>query len=56
MSVLVVENGWQTGAAFRSPPLLERYWDFADAHLVFDGLAAVGHRVVHGGPSTSSRN
>lgn len=39
----------------RLPPgfdmALHTLMDFADAHLGRDGLAAVGHRIVHGGPN-----
>ena len=47
---VIAEKRWPAGATPAFPAVLEELLAFADAHLGADGLAAVGHRIVHGGP------
>ena len=47
--VVLFEKRWPAGAAPSFATILDALLAFADAHLGRDGLAAVGHRVVHGG-------
>jgi acetate kinase len=44
----LIEQRWDKGAA-PFAKVLEALLTFAEAHVPKDGLAAVGHRVVHGG-------
>jgi acetate kinase len=47
---VLVEQRWSVGsAAHPFAVALDALLNFTDAHLGRDGLAAVGHRVVHGG-------
>jgi acetate kinase len=46
---VLVERRWPTGAALPFADALDALLDFTAAHLGRDGLAAAGHRVVHGG-------
>jgi acetate kinase len=46
---VLAERTWPAGAAPSFDIVLGELLDFAAAHLGRDGLAAVGHRVVHGG-------
>jgi acetate kinase len=46
---ILAERRWPTGTALPFAVALDTLLEFADAHLGRDGLAAVGHRVVHGG-------
>jgi acetate kinase len=46
---VLAEHRWPGGAGHRFAVVLDALLDFADAHLGPGGLAAVGHRVVHGG-------
>jgi acetate kinase len=47
--VVLSEKRWPAGDAPSFATVLDALLAFADAHLDRDGLAAVGHRVVHGG-------
>jgi acetate kinase len=47
---LIAEKRWPEGAAPPFAAVLGELLTFAEAHRGADGLAAVGHRVVHGGP------
>jgi acetate kinase len=47
--VVLAENRWPAGAAPSFAAVLAALLAFTDAHLGRDGLAGVGHRVVHGG-------
>jgi acetate kinase len=47
---MIAERRWPAGNTVRFPAVLDEMLTFAEAHLGADGLAAVGHRVVHGGP------
>ncbi len=49
----LAEKCWPPGAAPSFATVLDALLAFADAHLGHDGLAAVGHRVVHGGAGGS---
>jgi acetate kinase len=46
---VLAEQRWAEGAADPFRKALEALLAFAETHLGRDGLAAVGHRVVHGG-------
>jgi acetate kinase len=46
---VVTERRWPAGDAHPFADALNTLLKFTDAHLGRDGLAAVGHRVVHGG-------
>ncbi len=46
---ILIERQWPNGTTEKFAVLLEALLSFVDAHLGTDGLAAVGHRVVHGG-------
>jgi len=46
---VLAERRWPAGAEHPFATVLTALLEFADAHLGRDGLAAVGHRVVHGG-------
>jgi acetate kinase len=46
----IAEKRWPDGSSPPFPAVLEELLTFAEAHLGADGLAAVGHRIVHGGP------
>ena len=46
---VLAERRWPAGAAHSFAIALHALFAFTDAHLGRDGLAAVGHRVVHGG-------
>ncbi len=46
---VLAEKRWPAGTTLPFTVALDTLLDFADAHLGRDGLAAVGHRVVHGG-------
>ena len=46
---VLAERRWPTGTTLPFAVALDTLLEFADAHLGRDGLAAVGHRVVHGG-------
>ncbi len=48
---VLAEKRWPTGETPSFPELLHELLAFTDAHLGGDGLVAVGHRVVHGGPN-----
>ena len=48
--VLMAEKRWPESETTSFPEVLHELLAFTDAHLGGDGLAAVGHRVVHGGP------
>jgi acetate kinase len=47
---VIAEKKWPSGATPAFAEVLEELLTFAEAHLGDDGLAAVGHRIVHGGP------
>jgi acetate kinase len=47
---VLAEKRWPAGATPAFPEVLGELLAFADDHLGARGLAAVGHRVVHGGP------
>jgi acetate kinase len=47
--VVLAERSWPAGAGHPFALALHALLEFTDAHLGADGLAAVGHRVVHGG-------
>ena len=47
---ILTEKSWPADAKDSFEAALETLLTFADAHLDRGGLAAVGHRVVHGGP------
>ncbi len=49
---LLADQRWDAGQA--SDPVLHALIEFAEAHLGEGGLAAIGHRVVHGGPDHSA--
>ena len=51
---LLEDRHWPAGAAPKHSVVLEQLLAFADAHLGEAGLAAVGHRVVHGGADHSA--
>jgi acetate kinase len=46
---VLAEGRWPAGTTVPFAVALDTLLEFADAHLGRDGLAAVGHRVVHGG-------
>lgn len=46
---VIAERRWPAGATPSFAIVLKALLDFTDAHLGQDGLAGVGHRVVHGG-------
>jgi acetate kinase len=46
---VLAERSWKTTGEHPFATALDSLLEFADAHLGRDGLAAVGHRVVHGG-------
>lgn len=46
---VLAEQHWQPGIADPFTTVLDALLAFADAHLGEAGLAAVGHRIVHGG-------
>ena len=46
---VLAERHWPVGQERAFDTVLDALLAFADAHLGQDGLAAVGHRVVHGG-------
>jgi acetate kinase len=46
---VLTEQHWSSGDAHPFAVALDTLLKFTDAHLGRDGLAAVGHRVVHGG-------
>jgi acetate kinase len=46
---VLAERSWKTTGEHPFATALDSLLEFADAHLGHDGLAAVGHRVVHGG-------
>ena len=46
---VLAERRWPAGTRLPFAVALDTLLEFADAHLGRDGLAAVGHRVVHGG-------
>ena len=47
---VIAEKRWPAGSKPEFPAVLGELLTFAEAHLGTDGLAAVGHRIVHGGP------
>jgi acetate kinase len=47
---VIVERRWPAGSTPGFPAVLDELLTFAEAHPGAKGLAAVGHRVVHGGP------
>ncbi|MBW4025549.1 MAG: acetate/propionate family kinase [Proteobacteria bacterium] len=47
---VLAERRWPDGSTPPFPVVLEELLTFAEAHLGEAGLAAVGHRIVHGGP------
>ena len=47
---VIAETRWPAGSTPAFPAVLEKLLAFTDAHLGADGLAGVGHRIVHGGP------
>jgi acetate kinase len=47
--VALADRRWPAGAGHPFADALHTLLEFTDAHLGADGLAAVGHRVVHGG-------
>jgi acetate kinase len=47
---VIAEKRWPAGSTPAFPVVLDELLTFAEAHLGADGLTAVGHRVVHGGP------
>lgn len=47
--VVLAEKRWPAGSVPSFATVLDALLAFTDAHLGRDGLAAVGHRVVHGG-------
>ncbi len=47
---VIAEKRWPTGSTPPFSAVLEELLTFVETHLGPDGLAAVGHRVVHGGP------
>jgi acetate kinase len=48
---VLAEKRWPAGDTPAFPAVLHELLAFTDAHLGRDGLTAVGHRVVHGGPN-----
>ena len=46
---VIAEKKWPTGSTPAFPAVLKELLAFTDAHLGADGLAGVGHRIVHGG-------
>jgi len=46
---VLAERRWPDGAAHRHDDFLAELLSWVDAHLGVDRLAAVGHRIVHGG-------
>ena len=46
---VLADRTWQTGQEHGFDTILDALLSFTDAHLGPDGLAAVGHRIVHGG-------
>jgi len=46
---VLAEQAWQNGQAHPFATALNTLLHFADTHLSTGGLAAVGHRIVHGG-------
>jgi acetate kinase len=48
---MLAEKRWPAGEKPAFPEVLQELLAFTDAHLGRDGLVAVGHRVVHGGPN-----
>ena len=46
---VLAERNWPTGATEPFAFVLDTLLEFAETHLGQDGLAAVGHRIVHGG-------
>jgi len=47
--VLLAEHQWEAGSTPSFAAVLDELLAFTDAHLGPRGLAAVGHRIVHGG-------
>ena len=47
---VIGEKRWPAGSTPAFAAVLEELLSFVEAHLGADGLAAVGHRIVHGGP------
>ncbi len=47
---VLADRRWPTGLPDAFASVLDALLGFADAHLDRGGLAAVGHRIVHGGP------
>jgi len=47
---VIAEKRWPAGSTPAFPAVLDELITFAEAHLGAAGLAAVGHRIVHGGP------
>jgi acetate kinase len=45
----LIDRNWQSGSDGSFAVILAELLEFIDAHPGHDGLAAVGHRVVHGG-------
>jgi acetate kinase len=50
---VLAEKRWPAGETPAFPAVLDELLAFADSHLGARGLAAVGHRIVHGGPRHS---
>ena len=46
---VIADKRWPAGSTPAFPAVLTELLTFADAHLGAEGLAAVGHRIVHGG-------
>ena len=46
---VLAERRWKTTGEHPFATALDALLEFADAHLGHDGLAAAGHRIVHGG-------
>ncbi len=49
VGTVLAERSWPAGSADPFATVLDALLAFIDAHLGREGLAAVGHRVVHGG-------
>ena len=54
VGTVLAERSWPAGTAPPFATVLDALLAFVDAHLGRDGLAAVGHRVVHGGADHSA--
>ncbi len=49
--MVLVEQRWPDGAGLTHETFLANLFNFVDDHLGADRLTAIGHRVVHGGPT-----